>query len=101
MVKYVLTKQHFLNNVIQEPGTEVEWGDQPPSLGMEGIDDAGKAKCKERDDKQRGAREQAVKSGFMSQIAAENVVPKPEQPPVDEDEDDEDHPTRGRRSGKR
>lgn len=94
MAKYVLTKPHFINNRYIEAGVGYET-DDPPSLGMEGVDDEGKAKCKERDEKRAKSIEQAVAGGKMSKIVAENLSPKPEPaPPDDEDKEESVQPRR-------
>ena len=99
MAKYVLTKPHFIENRYIEAGTSYET-DDPPSLGMEGVDDEGKRKCKDRDEKRAASIEQAVAGGKMSKIVAENLSPKPEAPPEsDQDEDDSHKP--GRRPTRR
>jgi hypothetical protein len=102
MTQYRLTAPHYLRSGKEgEAGTEVyvpvgdlvEWPG-PPTLGMEGVDDEGKAKCKERDEKRRAQTAEAVAAGRLSRIQAENLGPKPT-PTEDEAEDDEPH--RGRR----
>lgn len=97
MVKYVLTKQHFINNVLLEPGTELDIGDDMPSLGMAAVegDAASEAKIKERDEKTSGKKDAAVSKGTMSAIAAENLIPKADKAPKDEDD------KHGSRSAKR
>lgn len=98
MTKYILTKPHFIGNRLMEAGTEYET-DDPPSLGMEGVDDEGEAKCKERDEKRAKSIEQAVTGGRMSRIVAENLSPKPE--PLPEPDEEEDPPRAGRRPTRR
>lgn len=87
MTKYVLTKPHFLDNRYLEAGQEVET-DDPPSLGMEGVDEEGKAKCKARDEQRAKALEQAVAGGKVSRIIADNLSPKPQAPPEPEEEEE-------------
>jgi hypothetical protein len=96
MTRYRLTKPHYLRHNKAEAGTEVlveageviEW-EGPPSLGMEAVDDEGRAKCRERDEKRDRSKQQAVQSGRMSQVTADNIGPKPE-PTTDHDDDDDD-----------
>jgi hypothetical protein len=88
VTKYVLTKPHFLDNSIKDVGEEVELPDDArPSLGMEGIDAEGRAKCEQRDKENREKIEKAVASGQLSRTLAENVIPKAEKLPVDVGED--------------
>ena len=99
MTTYKLTKPHFLRSgkagelgteTWVPAGEEIDW-DAPPTLGMEGIDDEGRAKCKERDEKRRISTEQSVQQGRLSRVMAENIGPKTEPLP---EEDDEPHRTR-------
>lgn len=103
MTQYRLTAPHFLRSGKEgEQGTEVlvpvgeviEWPGVP-SLGMEGIDDEGKAKCKERDEKRKAFQQQAVQEGRMSRVMAENIGPKPHVEEPEEQEHEDHH--RGRR----
>jgi hypothetical protein len=100
MAKYILTKPHFIGNRYIEAGVEYET-DDPPSLGMEGVDDGAKAKCKERDDKRRASIDQAVGTGKMSRMVAENLSPKPEPIPESDEEDDDEPHKPGRRPTRR
>jgi hypothetical protein len=98
MTAFRLTKPHYLRRgkegesgteVYVEAGEVIDWRG-PPTLGMEGVDDDGIAKCKERDEKRKNAQQQAVAQGRMSKVMAENIGPKTEPPPPEHDDDRDD-----------
>lgn len=96
MTRYILTKPHFIDNQVKDAGTEIET-DAPPSLGMEGVDDEGRKKCEARDEEMKKRRDQAVASGAVSKVMADNVIPKPEKPPPADEQEDSSHGRRPRR----
>jgi len=88
MTRYKLTREHFIieednpsdGPVLHAAGTEVEWGDKVPTLGMEGIDEEGRRKCKERAAAERDKRTQAQQAtpGQSTRIM-DSVIPKIEE----------------------
>lgn len=85
MTRYKLTRQHFIPDTenpeggprLMEAGAEVEWGDNPPTLGMEGVDEAGRKRVNERAAEERGKREAAAaKAPGKSTTVMDNVVPR-------------------------
>lgn len=86
MTKYKLTRQHFIVNpenpqagpLLHEAGTEVEWDDKEPTLGMEGLDEEGRKKCKERAAQEKEKRERAAHGAppGRSTTIMDTVVPR-------------------------
>ena len=100
MVAYLLTRPHFIHRpgsdspVLVEAGETIEWGDNPPSLGMAAIDEKGEEKCKERDAKLKERRDQSVAAGASRALT--DTLPRAEPAPDLPDEDEGEH-HRGRR----
>jgi hypothetical protein len=89
MTRYRLTKDHFLVDadnpadgpVLHVAGTEVEWDEKMPTLAMEGIDDEGRKKVKERAEAEREKRAKAAAQlppGASTRIM-DSVIPKVEE----------------------
>lgn len=90
MTRYRLTKDHFIADpdnpqagpLLHIAGTEVEYGDAVPTLGMEGIDDEGRAKIKARADEEREKkRAAAAQAPGKSTTIMDRVVPRVEEEP--------------------
>jgi hypothetical protein len=89
MTRYRLTKDHFIPDdddpingpVLHVAGTEIEWGDKLPSLAMEGLDDEGRKKIKDRATAEKEKREKAAAQlppGASTRIM-DSVIPKVEE----------------------